>query len=104
MQDDHQRSRHPQVHLIEHERLERDERPVGEVGTELLGVAPGEAPREQMARQLEAARRYNESLERNIQGQQRAIDRVTVDIENVAGLQRASEWRPFTVPRCAASR
>ncbi|HPE31629.1 MAG TPA: DUF3450 domain-containing protein [Parvularculaceae bacterium] len=40
-------------------------------------------------KQLEAARRYNESLERNIQGQQRAIDRVKVDIENVAGLQRA---------------
>lgn len=40
-------------------------------------------------KQLEAARRYNESLERNIQGQERAIARVKVDIDNVAGLQRA---------------
>lgn len=40
-------------------------------------------------KQLEAARRYNESLVRNIEGQERAIARIKVDIENVAGLQRA---------------
>lgn len=40
-------------------------------------------------KQLEAARRYNQSLERNIQGQERSIVRLRQDIENVAGLQRA---------------
>ena len=42
-------------------------------------------------KQLEAANRYNESLERNIEGQQRQIERLTQDVENVSGLQRAMQ-------------
>jgi hypothetical protein len=40
-------------------------------------------------KQLEAARRYNESLQRNIAAQERRIVQLRQDIENVAGLQRA---------------
>lgn len=40
-------------------------------------------------KQLDAARRYNASLERNIEAQQRSITRLQQDIDNVAGLQRA---------------
>lgn len=42
-------------------------------------------------KQLEAARRYNQSLERNIAAQERTIVRLQQDIENVAGLQRAMQ-------------
>ena len=42
-------------------------------------------------KQLEAARRYNASLERNIQAQERSITRLQTDIDNVAGLQRAMQ-------------
>ncbi|MBT8471720.1 MAG: DUF3450 domain-containing protein [Marinicaulis sp.] len=42
-------------------------------------------------KQLEAARRYNASLERNVEAQTREIERLTVDIENVEGLQRAMQ-------------
>ena len=42
-------------------------------------------------KQLEAANRYNASLNRNIQGQVRQIERLTTDIENIAGLQRAMQ-------------
>ena len=42
-------------------------------------------------KQLEAARRYNESLERNITSQERAITRLQEDIDNVEGLQRAMQ-------------
>lgn len=42
-------------------------------------------------KQLEAARRYNASLNRNIEAQEREIERLTSDIENVAGLQRAMQ-------------
>lgn len=40
-------------------------------------------------KQLEAARRYNASLVRNVDAQNRQIARMKTDIENVAGLQRA---------------
>jgi len=40
-------------------------------------------------KQLEAARRYNASLQRNIEAQQRQIGRLATDIENVGVLQRA---------------
>ena len=40
-------------------------------------------------RQLEASQRYNQSLERNIAAQERQIERLTQDIDNVSGLQRA---------------
>ena len=42
-------------------------------------------------KQLEAARRYNQSLERNIENQNRAIARLREDIDNVEGLQRAMQ-------------
>jgi len=42
-------------------------------------------------KQLEAARRYNQSLERNIESQTRDIVRLQEDIENVSGLQRAMQ-------------
>ena len=42
-------------------------------------------------KQLEAANRYNASLNRNIQGQERSIERLQMDIENVSGLQRAMQ-------------
>ena len=42
-------------------------------------------------KQLEAARRYNESLERNIEAQNRQIERLNEDILNVGGLQRAMQ-------------
>jgi ABC-type transporter Mla subunit MlaD len=40
-------------------------------------------------KQLEAAKRYNASLVRNVEAQTRQIARMKTDIENVAGLQRA---------------
>ncbi|MEM8935382.1 MAG: DUF3450 domain-containing protein [Pseudomonadota bacterium] len=40
-------------------------------------------------KQLEAARRYNASLNRNIESQEREMERLRIDIENVEGLQRA---------------
>ncbi|MGE0408659.1 MAG: DUF3450 domain-containing protein [Amphiplicatus sp.] len=40
-------------------------------------------------KQLEAARRYNASLQRNIEAQSRQIARLSADIENVGVLQRA---------------
>ncbi|MEX0645451.1 MAG: DUF3450 domain-containing protein [Parvularculaceae bacterium] len=40
-------------------------------------------------KQLEAARRYNASLQRNIEAQVRQIGRLAADIENVGVLQRA---------------
>lgn len=42
-------------------------------------------------KQLEAARRYNQSLNRNIEAQTREITRLQEDIENVEGLQRAMQ-------------
>ena len=42
-------------------------------------------------KQLEAARRYNASLNRNIEAQDREISRLREDIENVEGLQRATQ-------------
>ncbi len=42
-------------------------------------------------KQLEAARRYNASLNRNIEAQEREIVRLEEDIANVAGLQRAMQ-------------
>ncbi|MEO1243305.1 MAG: DUF3450 domain-containing protein [Pseudomonadota bacterium] len=42
-------------------------------------------------KQLEAARRYNASLNRNIEAQNREIARLQEDIENVEGLQRAMQ-------------
>jgi hypothetical protein len=42
-------------------------------------------------KQLEAARRYNASLTRNIQAQERQIERLREDIDNVEGLQRAMQ-------------
>lgn len=42
-------------------------------------------------KQLEAARRYNASLNRNIESQDREIARLREDIENVEGLQRATQ-------------
>lgn len=42
-------------------------------------------------KQLEAARRYNESLNRNIEAQDRQLVRLREDIENVEGLQRAMQ-------------
>ncbi|MEQ8751061.1 MAG: DUF3450 domain-containing protein [Amphiplicatus sp.] len=42
-------------------------------------------------KQLEAARRYNASLERQIEGQNRDIAQLRTDIENVSGLQRAMQ-------------
>lgn len=42
-------------------------------------------------KQLEAARRYNASLQRQIEAQERQIARLSQDIENVAGLQRAMQ-------------
>lgn len=42
-------------------------------------------------KQLEAATRYNASLNRNITAQQRQIERLQLDIENVSGLQRAMQ-------------
>ncbi|MEM9705470.1 MAG: DUF3450 domain-containing protein [Pseudomonadota bacterium] len=40
-------------------------------------------------KQLEAARRYNESLTKQVAAQERQIVRIQQDIENVSGLQRA---------------
>jgi hypothetical protein len=42
-------------------------------------------------KQLEAATRYNASLNRNITAQQRQLERLRLDIENVSGLQRAMQ-------------
>lgn len=42
-------------------------------------------------KQLEAARRYNASLNRNIESQEREIARLQEDIDNVEGLQRAMQ-------------
>lgn len=42
-------------------------------------------------KQLEAATRYNASLNRNIQAQQRQLERLRLDIDNVAGLQRGMQ-------------
>ena len=42
-------------------------------------------------KQLEAARRYNASLTRNIESQEREITRLQEDIANVEGLQRAMQ-------------
>ena len=42
-------------------------------------------------KQLEAARRYNASLTRNIEAQENEIERLREDIENVEGLQRATQ-------------
>ena len=42
-------------------------------------------------KQLEAARRYNASLNRNIEAQNSEITRLREDIENVEGLQRAMQ-------------
>lgn len=42
-------------------------------------------------KQLEAARRYNASLTRNIEAQERQLVRLREDIENVEGLQRAMQ-------------
>lgn len=42
-------------------------------------------------KQLEAARRYNASLNRNIEAQEREITRLREDIDNVEGLQRATQ-------------
>lgn len=42
-------------------------------------------------KQLEAARRYNASLNRNIDAQNREIARLREDIDNVEGLQRAMQ-------------
>ena len=42
-------------------------------------------------KQLEAARRYNASLNRNIEAQNREITRLREDIDNVEGLQRATQ-------------
>ena len=42
-------------------------------------------------KQLEAARRYNASLNRNIEAQQRELTRLQEDINNVEGLQRAMQ-------------
>ncbi len=42
-------------------------------------------------KQLEAARRYNASLNRNIDAQNSEIERLREDIENVEGLQRAMQ-------------
>ena len=42
-------------------------------------------------KQLEAARRYNASLTRNIDAQERQIQRLRDDIDNVEGLQRAMQ-------------
>lgn len=42
-------------------------------------------------KQLEAARRYNASLSRNIEAQERQKTRLAEDIENVEGLQRAMQ-------------
>ena len=42
-------------------------------------------------KQLEAARRYNASLNRNIERQESEIGRLREDIENVEGLQRAMQ-------------
>lgn len=40
-------------------------------------------------KQLEAANRYNASLERNTTAQERQIERIEADIENISGLQKA---------------
>lgn len=42
-------------------------------------------------KQLEAATRYNASLNRNIAAQQRQVERLRTDIENVSGLQRGMQ-------------
>ncbi len=42
-------------------------------------------------KQLEAATRYNASLNRNIVAQRRQIERLATDLENVSGLQRAMQ-------------
>ena len=42
-------------------------------------------------KQLEAANRYNASLNRNLASQQRQIERLRTDITNVAGLQRGMQ-------------
>lgn len=42
-------------------------------------------------KQLEAARRYNASLNRNIEAQESEIQRLREDIDNVEGLQRAMQ-------------
>lgn len=51
-------------------------------------------------RQLDASLRYNNSLERTIEGQEREIGRLTDDIANVAGLQQAVE--PLMIDMVAA--
>lgn len=42
-------------------------------------------------KQLEAATRYNASLARNITAQQRQMERLALDLENVSGLQRGMQ-------------
>ncbi|MEZ5922634.1 MAG: DUF3450 domain-containing protein [Parvularculaceae bacterium] len=42
-------------------------------------------------KQLDAAKRYNASLNRNITAQQRQMDRLRADIDNVSGLQRGMQ-------------
>ncbi|MEZ5920687.1 MAG: DUF3450 domain-containing protein [Parvularculaceae bacterium] len=42
-------------------------------------------------KQLDAAKRYNASLNRNIAAQQRQIEKLKTDIDNVAGLQRGMQ-------------
>lgn len=42
-------------------------------------------------KQLEAATRYNASLNRNIVAQQRQMERLALDLENVSGLQRGMQ-------------
>jgi len=42
-------------------------------------------------KQLESVTRYNASLNRNIAAQQRQLERLKLDIENVSGLQRAMQ-------------
>lgn len=42
-------------------------------------------------KQLETVTRYNASLNRNIAAQQRQLERLKLDIENVSGLQRAMQ-------------
>ncbi len=42
-------------------------------------------------KQLEAAKRYNTSLRTNIENQEAEIERLTADIDNVEGLQRAMQ-------------
>jgi hypothetical protein len=42
-------------------------------------------------KQLEAATRYNASLNRNIVAQQRQVERLALDLDNVSGLQRGMQ-------------